>query len=263
MIRPNLYLKIAKYYDSGLVLPDDATDIHFYTTLINSGSKVLDIGCGTGRVALELARKNCMITGIDLSKPMLEVFREKLISYPDLDEKITLYNIDMRFFDLRDTFDWIIFANRTFHALIRDQDRRSCLSCVKRHLNRQGTAVISLFDTDPDALQAWVKSCNQVDLRIAPDYGEFVIERTQVDSSHDLAEQVLEFDYLYRVIHADGSQEEYPDRFLLGYMTQPQARDLFESSGFYIHAAYSDYHFRPFRTSIKHDQIYLLRVKAN
>ena len=43
-----------------------------------SAARVLEVACGTGRVAIELARKGVTLTGVDVSKEMLAVARAKV-----------------------------------------------------------------------------------------------------------------------------------------------------------------------------------------
>ncbi len=38
---------------------------------INAGMKILDVGCGTGNQSIKLAKKGCVVSGIDISKEML------------------------------------------------------------------------------------------------------------------------------------------------------------------------------------------------
>jgi len=54
-------------------------DVHGEADLVDrlGGTSVLDAGCGTGRVALELARRGWDTVGVDLDPAMLEVAREK------------------------------------------------------------------------------------------------------------------------------------------------------------------------------------------
>jgi len=40
--------------------------------------RILELGCGTGLHAIELARRGCQVTGIDISEPMLESARRRL-----------------------------------------------------------------------------------------------------------------------------------------------------------------------------------------
>lgn len=69
------YGPASKYYD----LFGSKGDIVFYRELaIQHGRKALELGVGTGRVAIELAKANVAVWGIDNSKYMLDVARQKL-----------------------------------------------------------------------------------------------------------------------------------------------------------------------------------------
>ncbi|MBF0501006.1 MAG: methyltransferase domain-containing protein [Candidatus Riflebacteria bacterium] len=60
---------------------------------VKPGVRVLDIGCGTGKFLLEAARHGAICTGVDASRSMLAVFREKLASEPDdIASRVTLLN---------------------------------------------------------------------------------------------------------------------------------------------------------------------------
>src|SRR5574341_663141 len=68
----------ARYYDAGPA-PFDGKDIAFYESLIPSPeARILELGCGTGRVLIPLARRCAFIQGIDLSDAMLDVCRAAL-----------------------------------------------------------------------------------------------------------------------------------------------------------------------------------------
>ena len=114
---PNLYENSASLYDFGNDRSQVAADIQFYLTTILTNDSVLEVGCGTGRVALALAERGNAVTGIDLSEPMLDAFKAKLSANPSIARSITLHAMDMRTFDLSRIFDWIIFPFRAFQAL--------------------------------------------------------------------------------------------------------------------------------------------------
>lgn len=63
-----------------------------------SPTSVLDGGCGTGRVAIELARRGCEVVGVDLDTPMIEKARAKA---PEIDFHLG----DLATIDLNRTFD--------------------------------------------------------------------------------------------------------------------------------------------------------------
>src|SRR5688572_1903322 len=55
-------------------------DVHgeagFVADLVRPGARVLDAGCGTGRVAIELARRGYDVVGVDVDPSMLDVARK-------------------------------------------------------------------------------------------------------------------------------------------------------------------------------------------
>ncbi len=71
----------AENYDANLVgTPMLDADLKFVFEHIDEASRVIDLGCGTGRVAIPLAEAGHHVVGVDLSEPMLRVARGKLDS---------------------------------------------------------------------------------------------------------------------------------------------------------------------------------------
>ena len=73
---------VAEFYD--FIEPyRQRPDVDFYIELAQqSGGPVLEVGCGTGRILLPVARSGVTITGLDLSTGMLEICRRKLAQEP-------------------------------------------------------------------------------------------------------------------------------------------------------------------------------------
>ncbi|MEA3366260.1 MAG: class I SAM-dependent methyltransferase, partial [Candidatus Hydrogenedentes bacterium] len=74
--------RVPEYYFDGRqydVENDDyAADIAFYVERAKrSGGPVLEIGCGTGRVTLQIAREGIEVVGLDVAPSMLARLREK------------------------------------------------------------------------------------------------------------------------------------------------------------------------------------------
>ena len=64
------YRIAAKYYDGAYAAMKDLVDAPFYSELARQcGGPVLEIGCGTGRVLLPIAREGIEIHGVDNSAP--------------------------------------------------------------------------------------------------------------------------------------------------------------------------------------------------
>ncbi|HET7716256.1 MAG TPA: class I SAM-dependent methyltransferase [Bauldia sp.] len=119
-------------------------DIDFYAGLLGGpGRQVLEIGCGTGRVAIALALRGHSVLGVDLSEPMLKIARAKSrsLTLPPA-AGIGFLHQDMLKLDLPMRFDLVLLPYYTFNHLRTAQQRARCLSVVARHLLDGATAVI-------------------------------------------------------------------------------------------------------------------------
>ena len=96
----NQYINTAKLYD--LDQRDNLiADIPFYLKYAKKqNGKILELGCGTGRVSIELAKNGYFVTGLDLSESMLEIYKNKLNNLSkNIIEKINLINGNMAEFN--------------------------------------------------------------------------------------------------------------------------------------------------------------------
>src|SRR5512137_1420203 len=91
--------ELAALYDAVYA---NSADIAFWQAIATAGSDgLLELGCGTGRVLLPLARAGHTVTGLDLATPMLERCRTHLQAEPpEVRERVTLLEADMTAFDL-------------------------------------------------------------------------------------------------------------------------------------------------------------------
>jgi SAM-dependent methyltransferase len=140
----------AQTYDASV--PDWPGEIDFYRQLARkateNGQPVLELACGTGRVALQLAKGGARVTGLDLSTQMLSVARVKSAGMANVD----WVEGDMRSFDLGVTFGLIIIPGHAFQNILTPDDQLSCLQSTKRHLAADGVLVVHLDHQDVDWL---------------------------------------------------------------------------------------------------------------
>src|SRR5581483_8495097 len=115
------------------------------------GGPVLEIGCGTGRVALALAAAGFAVVGIDRAADMLEQAEAKRAALPEAARaRVALARADMRDFALGRRFATILLPFRSFHLLLSARDQRSCLAAIARHLEPSGRVALHLFDAPAD-----------------------------------------------------------------------------------------------------------------
>ena len=95
------YALVADVYD--FVHPyRNRPDIHvFVEAAMEAGSPVLELGCGTGRVLIPMARAGITITGLDASPHMLAVCRQRLSNESvNVRSRVTVLQGDMRDFTI-------------------------------------------------------------------------------------------------------------------------------------------------------------------
>lgn len=75
----------------------------FVDSLLGGSGRVLDAGCGTGRVAIELARRGYEVAGVDIDDEMISGARAKA-------PQLAWHQLDLAGFDLGETFDAAVMA---------------------------------------------------------------------------------------------------------------------------------------------------------
>jgi cyclopropane fatty-acyl-phospholipid synthase-like methyltransferase len=155
-VDPVNYGPASKYYD----LFGAKNDIAFYKDLaVKYGHRALELGVGTGRVAVELAKAGVTVWGIDSSKHMLRVAREKMRKECGASGKLVILKLgDMRSFALKETFPFVYIASSTFEHCITRDDQRRCLTCAYDALERNGALAfdISQLRQDQPASSWWI-----------------------------------------------------------------------------------------------------------
>jgi SAM-dependent methyltransferase len=130
----------AHLYDTYISNFED--DLPFWRSMVETfGSPVLELGCGTGRVILELAKSGYKIEGVDCDPAMLDLARSKL--FPKYRETVRLHIGDIRNFSLPNRFPLIIIPCNTM-AYFNDGECELILRCSKEHLDRGGHLVMEL-----------------------------------------------------------------------------------------------------------------------
>lgn len=141
----------APYYD--LVHTGLAGEAEYYVLRgAQCPGEVLELGCGTGRICIPMAMTGARVTGLDISRPMLRLCREKLRAVRPVKGSLGVVHADMRNFDLERTFRLVVAPYRTLMHLHTPEDQVRCLQCIRRHLSADGEFIFNVWAAKPSAL---------------------------------------------------------------------------------------------------------------
>lgn len=207
--------RLAAVYD---LFNDVGEDTPFYVALAGDEPKrVLDVGCGTGRLACALAAKGHQVTGADPAAAMLAEARRK----PEA-EKIAWVEGYADTLDLAERFDLIAMTGHVFQVFLEDTEILAVLRNLKRHLAEGG---LLAFETRNPAAREWEEW--------TPDDSETVEhpELGPVEAAWTLQSEgggFVTFETRYRL--ADGTQLVAPST--LRFVTVEELAALLEQAGF-------------------------------
>jgi SAM-dependent methyltransferase len=220
-----------------------ADDIAFYIEQASqTGGPIMEAGPGTGRVAWPLAEAGYLVTGLELSKAMMEIAESKRSAYPDeVGDRIKFALGDMRDFRLDGAFSLAIIAFRTFQANTTPEDQRRCLLRIHRHLRPGGRLIIQLFDPRLDMLLP--DAPRELDIQEVkhPKTGNMVRIRA-VDHVNNLVAQTFSERWIHEEIDDKGVVIRKDEEILnMGWIYRREMQYLFELTGFEVLAEYSDF----------------------
>ena len=135
--------RIADVYDSWYQEELDPSSAVEFLARLAGGGRALELGIGTGRVALPLARRGVKVQGIDASEAMLVKLRQKPGG-----EDIPVVLGDFADVAVEGTFDLVYVPFNTFFALTSQPEQIRCLGNVAARLSDGGAFVLDVFVPD-------------------------------------------------------------------------------------------------------------------
>src|SRR5438105_12134209 len=138
------------------------------------GGPLLDLACGTGRIALRLAAQGYQVTGVDVVPEMIERARQKAAKQALSIEWVVA---DARTFHLHKRFPFIYMLENVFQFFLTREDQEAMLARVREHLLPEGCL---LFETrNPYQRNLLQVSRPEPQKYTTPDGGQLVITEQQ------------------------------------------------------------------------------------
>ncbi|MDA8165489.1 MAG: class I SAM-dependent methyltransferase [Desulfobacteraceae bacterium] len=228
----------AFFYD--LEMSGFREDLSFYRRhLPTAPCRVLELGCGSGRLGAVLAAAGHEVTGIDLSPAMLRLALARL---QEGGYRVRCLCMDMTRLALRARFDAVLVPYHTLNLLAGPGQLAACLASIREHLVPDGRLLAQIHLSDPALTAPGAGKQFQFRTFGLPD-GTRIIK--EVLRGWDRDTRVLTLKETFRVRPPNGSMADWHYEYrLLGHDRVGWESALAEA-GFRIEAAYGDYGLTP------------------
>jgi ubiquinone/menaquinone biosynthesis C-methylase UbiE len=217
------------------------------------GTTALEMGIGTARLAILLAREGIETWGLEKSPYMLKAAHKKIKKEePDVQALLHLVSGNAIDFNLQQKFDFIYFPSCSFDHILEPRDQYKALRNIKRHLNPNGGYVFDLY----------VKKKNKLDKGWFIQKKELSKIMTIVRSGYyftDFEKRIMSLDMWYEVVENGRVMERYFEASQVYIHRPEEVRKMLFKTGFKVVEEYGNYHGKHF----ENDEIiiFVTRVK--
>lgn len=206
---------------------------------------VLDLGCGTGKMTLELAGRGYDMTGVDCSPEMLNIARAEAEKAGLSDEILWLCQ-DMSEFELYGTVDAVVSCLDCINHITDKNELKKCFLLTHNYLIPDG---LFIFDINGKGKFENVYSDNSF---VIEENDSFCVWQNYYNRKNGLCDFYIT---LFKE-EKDGRYERYDDVQSERMYTMRRIKNLLSETGFELIGAYSDYDFNA--ASDGDDRIYIV-----
>ncbi|MGB3213098.1 MAG: class I SAM-dependent methyltransferase [Desulforhopalus sp.] len=221
-------------------------DIDFFGPLLPRHGTVLELGCGTGRIASKLAELsdgNRFIMGIDISIPMLRLARQKA---GHTGHHPFYLCMDMTRLGFRKKFDAILIPYNTLNLLCSKDRIIECLQGCKNILQPGGRLLVQVFVPTGDFIRQ--RKTFQFQMFDRPGNGKIIKEQLKHYEPQSLSIQVEER-FRVRPMQEGEADEDWNSIYCIAAFSADQWFSFFNEVGFTLTSFYGDYTGTPYQQS--------------
>ncbi|MBL7256541.1 class I SAM-dependent methyltransferase [Paractinoplanes lichenicola] len=224
--------RLVEIYDAEFVWGYD-DDLFMALLAERNAPRVLDFGCGTGRLAIAMAKAGHEVTGVDPARASLDAARRK----PGA-EQVTWIEGSAEVLPAR-AFDAVLLTSHVAQFLVSDEQWLSTLRALRRSLVEGGRLI---FDSRDPADRRWLR-WNPVDSRrtVVRPGGDRIETWTEVNSE---VEGVVTFTRHYLFTEGD----ELTSTATLRFRSESEIRTTVEAAGFDVDRIYGGWAKEPVGT---------------
>jgi 2-polyprenyl-3-methyl-5-hydroxy-6-metoxy-1,4-benzoquinol methylase len=217
------------------------------------GGPLLDLACGTGRMAIHLAQQGYQVTGVDIVPEMIALARQKAASQAVSIEWVVA---DARAFHLHKQFPFVFMLCNAWQFFLTREDQEAMLACVREHLRPDGCFLFETRNPTPrNLLQVRHPEPQKF---TTPGGRQLVITEQQ---HYDPMTQIQHYTCLHQWLHPSGQHEEKLLRTALRYVYPQEMEALLFHNGFHIRSCYGNWQQDPL-TATSPSMIYVCQKRV-
>ncbi len=247
----------AEFYD---ILHAGLKDIDAYIEFAHKfGPDILELGSGTGRILIPLAKKGFNVTGIDFSDDMIKRCYDKLHgANSSLTDRITIVKQDVTKFELERKFDLIIAPCNMISHFTQTAQLINMLKRVIKHLKPNGVFILDISVPDIPFM-VYINSIERIFGFEHPLTGTRIVNRFV--STYDFVNQ-LEHNSIY--LEEYGDKDELTRKAncsnTLTYFFPRELRLILETSGLKVFAEQGSLHEKQQINSNSTEMVFFCRL---
>jgi len=201
------------------------------------GGPLLDLACGTGTMAIHLAKFGYQVTGLDIVPEMIAWASQKAAADS---VSIEWALADARTFQLQKQFPFIYTLGNAFQHFLTRADQDALLARVREHLPPEGCFLFCTRNPTPRNLfEARFPEPQQYTM---PD-GRRLISTEQ--QQYDLITQIQHYTFHEQWLHPGGQHEEKTTRTALRYVFPHEMEALLFHNGLQIRSCFGSWQQEP------------------
>lgn len=233
VILDEFYTTYASHYDE--VTRGVPGDVDFYLArYLGVVGPVVEVGVGTGRLAIPALQGGAEVIGVDLSSQMLAICRAKADA-AGVAERLTTIEARMQDFEVAAPVDLVTIPFRTFLHNLTTDDQRATLAACYRALRPGGRLILNVFNPNITMIAEWLGRGDDWQQRAGA---------AEIEDQHHYqpSAQVVRTTVSFR--DADGRRQKY--EIHLRWVYRYEMEHLFELAGFEVESLAGDFEATPF-----------------
>ncbi len=237
-------------------------DVEFYVALAReAGGPVVELGAGTGRVAIPMALAGAEVIAIDREPAMLAIAREKAAA-AGIRDRLQFIEDDMRSFAIEQPAALVVIPHRTFLHNLTEADQEATLAACRRALRPEGRLALNVFNPDLTLIARRMHSAGHWEpfgRRSTGPRSEGLRGGSEVQGRHNYEPVSQLVTTTLRARDETGRWQR--SSFTLRYVDREEMEALFARAGFAVESLHGDFSGAPFQDTSP-EMVWVVRASA-